>query len=494
MKHLFIGIDIGTSSAKLVLIDEAGFVINQAGADYQVDQPQTEWSEINPDIWFCTVMDCMKRLLAGAERDKVAGIGVTGQMHTVAFIDEHGESVRPALMWTDKRTKEYIPHLKEQINRHAEISYIANIISTGSPAANLYWLRENEPEHFRRLHKFLIGPDFIVFRLTGVYGTEYCEASTSSLFDLQNKRWSESMRQIIGLPESVYPKVKGSAEIAGKLRHQVALELGLREDVNVIAGTGDNPAAAITTGCLVHGYPVISLGTSGVLMLSREQLNFDAKGKNILFSLDGNTFFCLVQGTVQSTGSSLMWWMRDMLQEDDMSEVDTHIDIETAGRSPVIFYPHIQGDKTLYADPNLSGAFIGLRAETTRWDMAFAVMEGICFGFRELADNMRFSWDRHDSIRVAGGGSKSDVWMQTMADVLNIPIDQLDGTISASYGMALLAAYSCGSVKDIGEASDKVMSVRRRFIPRPQFRDSYDRKFTQYLRIHDALVGIKGEV
>ncbi len=493
MKHLFIGIDIGTSSAKLVLINENGTVINQASTDYQVAQPRIGWSEIDPNVWDTAVMGCMKKLLAGAEKDKVEGIGVTGQMHSVAFLDENGDSIRPVLMWTDKRTKEYLPYLKEQISRHAEISYIANIISTGSPACNLYWLKENEPENFRRLHKFLIGPDYIVFRLTGIYGTDYCEASTSSLYDLRSRCWSESMRQIIGLPESVYPQVRGSAQIAGRLRREIAAELGLREDVNVIVGTGDNPAAAITTGCLGYGYPVISLGTSGVLMLSREQLNFDASGKNILFSFDSSHFFYLVQGTVQSTGSSFMWWVRDILQVDDISEVDAHIDIDAAGRSQVIFYPHIQGDKTLYADPNLSGAFIGLRAETSRWDMAFAVMEGICFGFRELAHSMCFPWDRHDSIKVAGGGAKSAVWMQTMADVLNKPIDQLDGAISASLGIALLSAYSCGRVADPGEVSGKVMRVKRRFMPRPQFRDVYDKKLNQYLRIHDALQEIKGE-
>lgn len=493
MKHLYIGIDIGTSSAKLVLIDEAGTMISQASADYQVAQPHIGWSEIDPDVWHAAVMSCMKRILDGVEADRVEGIGVTGQMHSVVFLDVNGESIRPALMWTDKRTKELIPYLKGQISRHEEISYIADIISTGSPASNLYWLKENEPEHFGRLHQFLIGPDYIVFRLTGTYGTDYCEASTSSLYDLRARCWSESMRQIIGLPKSVYPQVRGSAQIAGKLRPSIEAELGLREDVNVIVGTGDNPAAAITTGCLGHGYPVISLGTSGVLMLSRERLDFGASGKNILFSFDSETFFYLVQGTVQSTGSSLMWWVRDILQVDDVSEVDAHIDIDTAGSSQVIFYPHIQGDKTLYADPNLSGAFIGIRAETTRWDMVFAVMEGICFGFRELADKMGFSWHRHDSIKVAGGGAKSEVWMQTMADVLNMPIDQLDGTISASFGMALLAAYSCGRVKDPGAVSDKVMKIKRRFMPRQRFRVLYERKFSQYLRIHDALQNIKGE-
>ncbi len=493
MKHLFIGIDIGTSSAKLVLADETGTVLHKASAEYKAAQPKEGWSEIEPGIWYDAVSACMKKLLSGADRGSVEGIGVTGQMHTTVFMDVDGNSIRPALMWTDKRTKKNIAYLKEQISLYPQINYIANIISTGSPAANLFWLKENEPENLAKLHKFLIGPDYIVFRLTGVYGTDYCESSTSSLYDLQNKRWSEDMRQIIGLTRDTYPEVRGSARIAGSLQPEIAHEFGLKEDVKVIVGTGDNPAAAITTGCLGHNNPVISLGTSGVLMLSREKPDFDAKGKNILFSFNDKDFFYLVQGVVQATGSSYAWWIRDILNTDELSAVDAQIDINTACRSEVIFYPHLSGDKTLYADPNLRGAFIGLSADTTRWEMAFAVMEGISFAFKELAQKMHFPWNKHSSINVVGGGAQSEVWMQTMSDILNIQINQLEGTTSASFAMALLAAYGCGRITDLGEASDKVMTIRRSFIPRPEFKSFYAQKYERYLRIHDAMLKIRGE-
>lgn len=491
MRHLFLGVDIGTSSVKLILVDETGEVLVQESAEYRVDQPKTGWSEIDPDVWYIAFAACLKRLLSNTDPSMIEGIGVTGQMHTTAFMDVYGKSIRPALMWMDKRTKQYIPSLKEEISRHPEISYIGNIISTGSPASNLYWLRKNEPENFAKLYKFLIGPDYIVYRLTGVYGTDYCEASTSSLYDIRKRCWSDSMREIIGIPNSVYPEVRGSAQIVGKLRPEIAAEFGLSEDVNVIAGTGDNPAAAITTGCLGYGYPVISLGTSGVLMLSRDQLNFDAKGKNILFSFDNENFFYLVQGVVQSAGASYMWWTRDILEMEDIAEIDVHIDINTAVKSPLIFYPHLSGEKTLYADPNLQGAFIGLSTETTRWDMAYAVMEGISFGFRELADKMCFQWDKYQSIKVAGGGAKNSVWMQTMADVLGIRIEQLDGSISASLGIALLAAYSCGRIDELKEISNKGIKINGCFEPRPEFKELYAKKFSRYLKIHDAVKEIE---
>ncbi len=491
MKHLFIGIDIGTSSAKLVLADETGAVLDQASAEYEVLQPQAGWSEIQPDVWYRAVSDCMMKLLQAVDRSRVEGIGVTGQMHTTVFLDRDGRTIRPALMWTDKRTKESIPYLKEQI-QGTDIGYIANIISTGSPAANLYWLKENEPENFLKLYKFLIGPDYIVYRLTGVFGTDYCEASTSSLYDLCNRQWSKTMRQIIGLPQEVYPTVRGSAKTAGKLRAEVAAEWGLSENVRVMVGTGDNPAAAITTGCLGHGYPVISLGTSGVLMLPREELNFDAKGKNILFSFDDKAFHYLVQGVVQATGGAYKWWVRDILQTDEAA-MEAQIGLDPARNSQLLFYPHLSGDKTLYGDPNLRGAFIGLGSETTRGEMAYAVMEGTCLAFRELADKMLFPWDQYPSIKAAGGGAQSKVWMQTLSDALNIQIDQLDGTTSAALAMALLAAYGCGRIQELGEVSDKATIIKQSFKPRPEMRKLYDEKTACYRRIHDAMMTIRGQ-
>ncbi len=490
MEPLFIGIDIGTSSVKLVLADETGIVVKKASAEYQVEHPQAEWSEIEPDVWFRAVLKCMDEIFEGSDRSKIKGIGVTGQMHTTVFLDNDGNSIRPALLWTDKRTKQYLPFLKEQISNCTKISYIADIISIGSPAVNLYWLKKKEPENFLKLHKFLIGPDYIVYRFTGTIGTEYCEASTSSLFDLRVKRWSQDMRKIIGLRENIYPQVRGSAQTAGTLCSDMAEKFGLNQDVRVIVGTGDNPAAAITTGCLGHGYPVISLGTSGVFMLKRKQPDFKTRGKNILLSFDNEKFFYLVQGTVQSAGSALNWWMKSILGISNMSQIDEKIDISTAGKSRLIFYPHIQGDKTLYADPNLSGAFFGLRSLHTSWDMVYAVMEGICFAFKELSSKMGFGRSSFESIRIIGGGSKSEVWMQTMADVLNIQIDQLDGEISASLGSALLCAYSCGRINDLSDITDRVTKIRRSFRPRPKYRTMFDKKYSMYLKIHAAMIDV----
>ncbi len=292
----YIGIDIGTSSAKFVLIDSVGGILARAEEAYAVARPRPGWSEIDPGAWYGAVENGLCALLSGADRSGVRGIGVTGQMHTVVLLDASGASIRPALLWNDARTGGMIPALKERIRQHPGIAYIAGIVSTGSPAANLLWLRDNEPDNFRRLRKFLIGPDYIVYRLTGRVGTDYCEASTSSLYDIVERTWSPAMRELIGLAESVYPVVKGSTETAGLLVPALAEKFGLPLDTRVIVGTGDNAASSIATGCLVGDFPVLSLGTSGVVTARRERPDFEAKGKNILYSPDGSHFDVLRAG------------------------------------------------------------------------------------------------------------------------------------------------------------------------------------------------------
>ena len=484
----FVGIDLGTSSVKLILTDQNGKVLGEAGKDYRLELPQPGWKEIHPETWWKATETSLKELLRDIDASQVEGIGITGQMHTVVLLDAEGNSIRPALMWNDIRTKDLIPVMKSKIEKTG-VSFINKFISTGSPAANLLWVKENEPDKFEKLAHFLIGPDYLVYRMTGIYGTDFCEASTSSLYDLMKKEWSPEMREIVGLPEFVYPQVRGSAEIVGTVTAEIAEKFGLNPNAKVIVGTGDNPAAAIPTGCLGTEYPVFSLGTSGVLMFPREALDFDAKGKNILFSFDGEKCYTMVQGVIQSCGSGYNWWNREILEQ-DFSGADKDIDIDHLGENPLIFYPHLVGDKNIYADPDLRGAFLGLSTDTTRSDMTQAIMEGIAFGLKQLVEAMKLKKEKLLQLKAIGGGSKSRVWMQILADVLNSPVEQMEGNAGAGYGMALLAAYSCGQITSLSEIANQSVSIKERFEPRKYNAELYTKKYKQYLRIHDAMKDI----
>lgn len=488
MKY-FVGIDIGTSSAKFLLADESGKILAQSSVEYDYSLPQSGWTEINPAVWMNAVEEGVTTLLrdlSDSERALVKRIGVTGQMHTTIFLDAEGNSVRPALMWNDTRTLAALKDVKDRIADNAQIPYIAKIISTGSPAMNLYWLKLNEPENFSRTKKFLIGPDYIVYRLTNFAGTDYCEASTSSLYDFAKAGWSPDMQNILGLPEEIFPPINGSSSVVGLLKENFSRSWKLPSDVEVIAGTGDNTAAAYANGVGAKSDAVLSLGTSGVLVVSREQPDFKRCGKNIAFCADGHKIDFLVQGVVQSAGRTMNWWMKKILRNDDFASDLADLDMEELGNGGLLFYPHIMGDKTIYNDITLRGAFIGLSDETTRADMQISIMEGIAFGVKELAEKMDISREKLNPLRVTGGGSKSKIWLQILADVLEMPVEQLQGNASAVYGVMMLAGMK-------GEATDS--NDKEKILFRPRLKNSvlYRKKYRQYKRIHDLVKQIHSD-
>lgn len=486
----FLGIDIGTSSAKLIAVDESGRAVARCGRDYRYDQPAPGWREIWPGEWVKAVEDGLEELLAGLDREQVEAIGFTGQMHTTIFLDKEGACIRPAIMWNDMRTKDRIASMKEAVTGSEDTRSILRILSTGSPAANLLWLKEHEKENWNRLDKFLIGPDYLAYYFSGEYGTDYCEASTSSLYDTEGRRWSETMGRFLGLAESVYPTIRGSQEIVGGLREELRERFGLSAGVRIIAGTGDNPAAAVATGALQYHYPVLSIGTSGVLVLSRDRVDQDIKGKQILFSLDGERMHVLVQGVVQSAGGSYNWYAKNILGVDDFNSLTKSVDLDTLGETDLLFYPHLTGDKTIYADPTLRGAFIGLDTNHTREDLAVAVMEGICFAVRQLIQEMRLTKEELGQLKVTGGGSYSRIWMQILADVLNTRIEQLDGGEGASLGVAVMARNAV--IPGTDRNRERPAKIRGSFVPRLHHVGVYELKYRRYLRIYDALKKIEG--
>lgn len=489
-KHYFLGIDLGTSAVKVALIDHRRQMLAFQTVGYDIDQPEFGWREIDPDIWFRCLSEGLKELFLQFDPALVDAVGVTGQMHTLVMLDENGRSVRPALMWDDTRTRDLVAGLREEIEKQPDCAYIAKTISTGSPATNLHWLRLNEPDHFARMRKFLIAPDYLVYRLTGVCVTDYCDASTSCLYDMERKEWSPFMRDLLQLLPSVYPEVRGAAVTAGHLSPEIAAQFGFRPDVEVLTGTGDNAATALSSGCLGEGYPVISLGTSGVLMMRSDRLEPNAKGKAILFSHDGKRFSHLVQGALQSNGTAFEWWIRSILEIDDFNRVDSLLGKPAARKNNLLFFPHLMGEKTLFSDPDIRGAFIGLSTLTTREDMIYAVLEGLSFGYRELAEAMRLNLKDCGAVKIVGGGARSAAWAQTLANVLNVKVEQMDGIVNPAFGIALLAAFHCGYGETLRDVADGSLKVKQVFIPDPDTVAFCDDKYRCYLRIYGALQSV----
>lgn len=479
-----LGIDLGTSSVKVAALCGSS-VVAEASKSYEISSPQPGWREIDPALWWGASKAAVAEVASRVDGE-ISAIGVTGQMHTLVPLDAEGAPVRPALMWNDVRTADLVPRVRERLNAAGE-DYLARLVSTGSPAANLVWLKTQEPASFAKLDRFLIGPDWIVFKLTGSVETDYCEASTSSLFNLEERAWSERACVFLGIPPSILPPVRGAAQVAGHVDDGLAKELGIPAGIPVVHGTGDNPAAAVTTGCLVQGRTVISLGTSGVLMARRDAPDFSARGKNILFSADGKDVRCLVQGAIQSCGSTRSWLIERILQASSYDGVDGQADASRAGTGELLFFPHMTGEKTLFADPSLRGAFIGLTPETSRADLDLAVMEGIAYGFRQLASEMAIPLDGREPLLAVGGGARSSTWLQVLADVLKCPIQRVEGPSGAAVGAAVLALTGA-----LGCPEPEVVSFGAVFEPGAAA-DNHDRKYERYLHIREALKSIPSE-
>lgn len=486
---LYIGIDVGTSSVKLVLINEAGKIINSVERRYHNLTPKPGWIEQNPVIWYENVILGIKDLLKGNDANLVRAIGVTGQMHTTVILDDKGNVIRPAILWNDTRTSYLVKDLKLKVQNDEDTSYLANIISTGSPAVNLLWIKENEPSNFNKIKTVLILKDYIVYRLTGVLSTDYCDSSTSALLDLKQKKWSEKMKDIIGIGD-ILPEIHSSADIVGTLRKDIADILGLNSNVKVIAGTGDNAAAAVATGCIEFGSPLISIGTSGVIIVPTSNVIYNSRGKNILFSVLNNDMINLFMGVVQAAASCNHWWMEDVLETDNYLLEHSKIKANDLGQNEVIFFPHLTGDKTVYADPLVRGAFIGLGIDTTRAKITQAILEGVAFALREVIEVMKLLDIKIERARVTGGGAKSDIWLKIISNVLNITLDKLGSDAGAAYGASILASIGCGEYESVHSALTNVVTIEKTIYPCKDLIRKYNDKFSIYKNIYPFLKNV----
>ena len=483
----YIGLDIGTSALKTTLMDTRRSIVYENSYGYTILQPQEGWREIDPDVWMQAVMKGLHDIFARCNPQEVSVIGVTGQMHTTVFLDKNGEAVRNAIMWTDLRTAGMVEELRTECSQREETRHIAEILSPGSPAVNTLWIKEHEPQSFARIHKIMTPYAYIVYKLTGQYSMDYCEASTSSLYDIATKKWSVYMLDRLGIEESCLGPLYASCDVVGTLQQTLCEQMKVNHDIRVIAGTGDNPANAVAMGILNRKEPVISLGTSGVVIMPKRDMDFEGKGKNVLFNADHTQFVNIVQGTVRSAGGTHKWWVENIVKTDDMAVDQQLISSDRFGKNSVLFFPHITGDKLMYHDLCVRGAFVGLSFETRREDMTQAVFEGVSYAIREVLESMKLAqWPSR--IQINGGGTRSPVWMQIMANILHTELKVVTESATPGYGAALLAALADGvSEKEACIGQGKVYAAEK------VFTDAYDRQYKKYKRMYSALKNIMQE-
>lgn len=470
----FIGVDLGTSACKFLLMDEKGAILNVVSEDYDVEFPHPGWSQQNPADWWAAVRRGIPALLAGHDASKVAGIGCGGQMHGLVALDADDEVIRPAILWNDGRTVEQVRYLNEEVGVEKLLEWTGNIAYAGFTAPKILWMRDEEPENYARIAHVMLPKDYVNHLLTGVYATDVSDASGMLLLDVATRAWSAPMLELCGLTAGQLPAVHESYEAIGTLLPEVAAELGLPGGVVVCAGAGDNAAAAVGTGCVGAGAMNVSLGTSGTVFIPTA--GFSPVGDRIhsFCHADGGWH---LMGCILSAASCNAWWAGDILGTDDFAGEQAGIDAADASLDLPYFLPYLMGERTPHNDTLARGAFVGMCMSTTRADMTRAVLEGVAFAIRDSVEIARSLGVDVAASTVCGGGAKSPLWLQMLANVLGIELRLPATEQGPGYGGALLAAVAAGVYPDVAAACDAVVSVRATVEPDPAAVAAYEARY-----------------
>ena len=481
---LYIGIDLGTSAVKLLLMDEAGSIKNIVTKEYPLEFPQPGWSQQAPQDWHKAVMDGIPELLAGSDPADVAGIGCGGQMHGLVVLDKDDNVIRPAILWNDGRTAKQVDYLNNVISKQKLSAMTANIAFAGFTAPKILWMQENEPENFAKIAKIMLPKAYINYILTGVHACDYSDASGMLLLDVQNKCWSKEMLEICGISECQMPKLFESYDCIGTVLPEVAAKLGIPTTVKVAAGAGDNAAAAVGTGTVGEGGCNISLGTSGTVFISSEKFGVDDTNALHAFAhADGGYH---LMGCMLSAASCNKWLMDDIFKTDDYPAEQAPITNDKLGRNRVFFLPYLMGERSPINDTNARGTFTGMTMDTTRADLTQAVLEGVAFAIRDSVEVARSLGIEIKSSKICGGGAKSALWKKIMANVLNVQLQCVASEQGPGLGGAMLAMVACGAYPTVADACNALVSVASTVEPEAELVARYEKRYQQFRKIYPA--------
>lgn len=479
---LFIGVDLGTSAVKLLLMDAEGKIQKVVSREYPLYFPNPGWSEQNPEDWYTQTMEGLKELLSDFDKSQVAGISFGGQMHGLVILDDKDEVIRPAILWNDGRTQEECDYLNHVIGKEKLSRYTANISFTGFTAPKILWVKNKEPQNFARIKKIMLPKDYIAYRLTGVHCTDVSDASGMLIFDVKNRCWSKEMLDICGIHEEQLARIYESYETVGTVLPKVAEELGIPAAVKVAAGAGDNAAAAVGTGTVGEGMCNISLGTSGTIFISSGHFGVDEHNALHAFAhADGHYH---LMGCMLSAASCNKWWMDEIIGTKDYAAEQKAI--EKLGENHVYFLPYLMGERSPHNDPKARGTFIGMTMDTTRADMTQAVLEGVAFALRDSLEVAKSLGIRIERTKICGGGAKSSLWKKIIANVMNLKVDVPAIEEGPALGGAMLAAVACGAYGSVEEAASRLVKTVDTISPDPGLAARYEERYQQFKKIYPA--------
>jgi xylulokinase len=497
MAAYLLGIDVGTSGSKAILIDADGAVKASVTTEYPLHTPQPLWAEQNPSDWWAATVTSIKQALGDSSvaAADVAGVGLTGQMHGLVLLDAQGEVLRPCIMWNDQRTAAQCAAITEKVGLDDVLRLTGNPILPGFTAPKIVWVREHEPDVYAKVAKVLLPKDYARYRLTGGFFGEVSDASGTSMFDVGQRRWSDEMLQALEIPREWLPEVTESPEVSARVSAEAARETGLLEGTPVVGGGGDQAAQAVGTGIVAEGVVSATLGTSGVVFAASDSYRVEPQGRLHAFCHAVPGMWHLM-GVMLSAAGSFRWY-RDTLGQEEVAQA------QEAGRDPydilteaaaevapgcegLLFLPYLTGERTPYPDPNARGVFFGLTLRHGKPHMTRAVLEGVAYGLLDSLELMRALGLSIEQVRASGGGARSSLWRQILADVFDAEIVTVNVTEGAAYGAALLAGVGAGVYADVPAACEAAIRLTGRTEPGPAV-SVYADYYPRYRALYPAL-------
>ena len=476
MKYL-IGVDIGTSGTKTVLFDENGTKIREKTVEYGMAQPQNGWAEQNPEDWYSAVYETLKYVSEGI--DNIAGIGLSGQMHGLVMLDKDGQVIRPSIIWCDQRTGKECQEITERVGKERLVEITANPALTGFTASKILWVRNNEPENYKKCTKILLPKDYIRYRLTGEFATEVSDASGMQLLDVAGRCWSDEVLEKLDIDKNLLAPVYESVEITGYVKG-----LGFLEGVPVVGGAGDNAAAAVGSGVVESGKAFTTIGTSGVVYAHTDNPVIDKAGRV-------HTFCCAVpgkwhvMGVTQGAGLSLKWFKTNFASELSYKEIDKEAKDVEIGANSLLYLPYLMGERTPHLDPDARGVFFGISAIHEKKHFLRAVLEGVTYSLRDCLEVLREMNIPLSNMVAVGGGGTSALWREMLCGCFNLPVKTIEAGEGPALGVAILAGVGAGVYESVEQACKKLI----KFTPDEMPTDvaEYEKFYQIYRRIYPQL-------
>ncbi|MFQ3657778.1 MAG: xylulokinase [Anaerolineae bacterium] len=485
MRYL-LGVDVSTTGAKALLIDERGTVIDVENTALSLQQPRPLWSEQNPDEWWQGAAQSIRAVTQRHPDKPIAAVGLTGQMHGLTLLDAQGQVLRPAILWNDQRTQAQCDEITAKVGFERLIQLTGNRALTGFTAPKILWVREHEPEVYARIAHILLPKDYIRYKLTGQTASDMSDSAGTSLLDVANRRWSQEVLDALDIPNEWLPTLHEGTEITGEVTAQAAEQTGLTAGTPVVGGGGDQAAGAVGVGAVRPEVIGLSVGTSGVVFAPLSQYAYEPEGRLHAFchALPDAWHF---MGVMLSAAGSLQWYRDTLAPDTSFDALMTEAANAPAGCEGLRFLPYLTGERTPHPDPLARGGFVGLTARHTRAHLTRAVLEGVAFGLRDCFELIRAVGIPSNAVaRIGGGGARSMLWRQIIADVIGMPVASVNTTEGAALGAALLAAVGVGIYPDAASACDACISTTEIVQPSAEA-PAYEQPYREYVALYPAI-------